>query len=471
MLWSNMPPERSTRLLLQPRWLPVLALVCLSFSSPLLLGTPDHPQISVFSALANYSLPVTQHNGQDYVGLLELLDPLGNVTVSVDRSHWKLRYNTTDLEFTADKTRVKISGSDFDLPASFVLENNRGMIPLSAIPSLLPRILGGPVTFHAAGRRLFIGNAGIHFTAQIASTNPPKLVMNFSSSVNPSVHQGTGKLRLLFEHEPIAEPGSPVLTFGNPTIPSASYQEENGMAEISITGTSPLFASFSNENRTLTISTTPQPQTASTTPPNPAPVATSRHFFAVVDASHGGNERGAALNDQIAEKDVTLAFARRLRQELEARGLSTLVIRDGDMSLTLDQRASMVNALHPAVYICVHAASEGSGVRLYTALLPAAAESHGPFVDWNTAQAPFVANSRITESNIAIQLQKNQIPARSLQAALRPLNNVTTVAVALEITPQQNDIHNLLSPAYQQAVMSSVADGIAAAKSTLEGAR
>ena len=110
----------------------------------------------------------------------------------------------------------------------------------------------------------------------------------------------------------------------------------------------------------------PPSQPASAVPASPAP----RRYFAVVDPSHGGDERGAAITDSIAEKDITLAVGRRLRQELEARGLPTLLLRDGDATLSLDQRASLTNSAHAAIYISLHAASQGSGVRVYTALSP-----------------------------------------------------------------------------------------------------
>ena len=111
----------------------------------------------------------------------------------------------------------------------------------------------------------------------------------------------------------------------------------------------------------------------------PATVASPVQYFVVVDASHGGDERGAALSDQLAEKDVTLAFGLRLRQQLQAHGISTLVLREGDATMSLDQRANMTNAAHPAIYICLHATSQGTGVRLYTALLPVGARTRGHF--------------------------------------------------------------------------------------------
>ena len=146
----------------------------------------------------------------------------------------------------------------FDLPANFLLENGRGLVPVSSLLSLLPRFLWVPITFHESSRRLFIGNVGVHFTAQVNKTNPPTLVMNFSSPVNPMIATEPGKLRMVFTHEPVVPPGSQTLTFDSPAIPSATFQETNGAVEIAVNGPAPLFASFSNDGRTITIAPAPQ---------------------------------------------------------------------------------------------------------------------------------------------------------------------------------------------------------------------
>jgi N-acetylmuramoyl-L-alanine amidase len=480
MRWSRV----ATRFVRKPHNKPVMRrtrrhfailLGCAFFSflvfSSAVAGAPEEARMSVYSTLANYSVPVVERNSLTYVGLLELLDPLGTVTANTDGSHWKLRYNAADVEFAAGKTRVKIKSGDFDLPANFLLENGRGLVPISALAGLLPRILGGPVSFREAARRLFIGNTGIHFTAQVVSANPPQLVMNFSSSVAPAIHRENGKLRVVFEHDAIMPPGSSLLTFGNAIIPSATYQEENGAAEISISGTVPLYASLSNEGRTITVGTTEV--AAATTPPQAIAtphVTPSRRFLVAIDASHGGTERGAALTDQLAEKDVTLAFAVALRHELEVRGVATLMLRDGDATLSADQRASVANAARPALYVCLHAAEPGGPVRLYTALLPPATNNHGPFLDWNAAQAPYLSASRAEANRIAFELRKDQIAVRTLPADLRPLNNITTAAMAVEVTPPHN-VNELLSPTYQRAVAASLADGIVAIRTGEEAAK
>jgi N-acetylmuramoyl-L-alanine amidase len=466
----------------------MILITALVLSASLLLSAPDQKRISIYSTAANYSLAVLDREHRDYVSLLEVLEPLGAVTAKTDRSRWKFRYNNVEAEFNVGKTRVRLQGHDIDLPANFLLENGSGLVPLESLTTLLPRFLGGPVTFNETARRLFIGNVSVHFTAQMNKANPPTLVMEFSSPVNPMIATEPGKLRMVFTHEPIVPPGSQTLTFDSKTIPSATYHEDNGAVEITVNGGEPLFASFSNDGRTITVTAapqtaaqvaarTPQPQLnlpAITSPVQPGAYLPSANpnapatYFAVVDPSHGGEERGAALSDQLSEKDVTLAFARKLRQELEGHGVSTLVLRDGDTTLSLDQRANLANAAHPAIYICIHAASQGAGVRVYGSMLPSGGENRGPFLDWDTAQSGFVATSQTVESSLINELQKRQIPVRTLIAPLRPLNNITAAAVAIEITPPEAGISELNSPAYQQLITETVAAGIVAAREKLE---
>jgi N-acetylmuramoyl-L-alanine amidase len=451
-------------------------------SGILLSAAPEERRITVYSNVANYSLNLITRNGQDYVGLLEILEPLGTVYAKGDSSKWKLRYKEIDSEFAAGKARAKVRGQAFDLPANFLLENGRGLVPISSLVTLLPRFLGGPVTFHQDARRLFVGDVAVRFTAQIAKSAPPSLVLNFSSPVNPSIATEPGKLRMVFTHEPLVPPGTQNLTFDNKIISSASYQENNGAVELSVHGSTPLFAKFSNDGRTITVSaaeTGSAAQTAEATPAANAPVTPApanvmpqaRKYFAVIDASHGGDERGAALGDQLAEKDVTLAFARRLRQELESRGLSVMMVRDTDSSIPLDQRASLANVTHPAIYVSIHAGSQGSGVRLYTAMVPNVGDSRGPFLAWENAQSAFRLASDTAEASIASELQRKQIPVHGVMAPLRPLNNVISAAVAVEVAPRGIDISDLTSAQYQQQVASSVAAGILFVRDKLETVR
>lgn len=467
-------------------WFTLIILVSLP-SIVLLTGAVDEKRIAIYSVAANYFLPVNEYNGKDYVGLLEILEPLGSVSAKTNGNRWKLIYDDVPCEFTEGKQKARVRGKEFDLPANFHMENGRGFVPLSSLSALLPRILGGPITFNEAARRLFVGNVAVHFTAEVIKTNPPKLLMHFASPVNPTIATEPGRLRMEFAREAVVAPGSLLLTFDSDLIPSASFQERNGEAELVVNSKVPLMAAFSDGGRTITVTPPAAPVATSTkapppapsstlpTPPVPAPAAAITpavvHYFAVVDASHGGDERGAALNDQLAEKDVTLALARSLRQELAARGLTTMMVRDADLTLTADQRASLANSSGASVYICVHASSEGHGARLYTALLPPGGDNRGPFVDWNTAQAPFLQASQTAEQGIANELKAKNIVVRSLTAPLRPLNNIAVAAVAIEVAPPANDVSQLGSPIYQQSVAAAVATGVVDVRDKLKAAQ
>ena len=410
----------------------------------LLTGAPEK-HLSVYSTAANYSVPLVQREGHDYVGLLELLEPLGRVSAKADNSRWRLRYNNVQAEFEVNKARARVQGRDAELGGKFLMENKRGLVPVGSLSALLPRILGGPVSLHEVSDRLFVGSVATHFTASLSGDNPPRLVFHFTAPVNPTFATDGGVLRMTFSREPLVGPASPTLTFGSKVFSSATYGESNGSAVVTVNTSVPVIATFGNEGRTITVSPTATPPPGSTpaaattpppaaqpAPPAPAPaVPAPRRYFAVVDASHGGDDHGETLSTTLAEKDVTVALARSLRQELESRGISTLVLRDSDANLSVDQRAVFANADHAAIYIAVHATSSGHGVRVYTALLPYGGEDdRGPFRSWTTAQHPALPLSQSTATAVASELQKRQLSVRSLSAALRPLNNLTGPATA-----------------------------------------
>ena len=465
----------------------VLAIGVSATLSTILSGAPPEKHLSVYSVAANYSLTLVPHEGHDYVGLLELLEPLGKVTARSDGSRWRIHYNRIEGDFQAGKTRARVQGREVELTSKFLEENDRGYVPVSSLASLLPRFLGGPVTVHEDSGRLFVGSVATHFTASLAGGNSAKLVFNFTAPVNPALINEPGSVRLVFMRDPVVAPASPSLTFGSKLIPSATYSENNGTALLIVKTTVPVTASFSNEGRTLTIVPTSAPAVAQKAPtatpapatptsvPTPVPPAASsapvyRHYFAVVDASHGGADYGETLSSTLYEKDITVALARSLRQQLESRGITTLVLRDSDANLSLDQRAVFTNADHAAIYIALHAASDGPGVRVYTALLPFGEDDRGPFLNWDTAQHASLALSQNAAAAVSNELQKRQIPVRTLAAPLRPLNNIAGPAIAVEVAPEGSNLAQLTAPDYQELVTGAVATALAAVRNQLGAA-
>jgi N-acetylmuramoyl-L-alanine amidase len=461
-----------------------VVFVAMLFAAP----AAEEKQLSVYAPVATYTLPVVERSGREYVGLLELLEPLGRVSSQTAGARWSIRYNAVDGTFVAGKTRAKIRGRDFDLGAAFLIENSRGFVPLTSVGNLLPRFLGTAVDFHLAGRRLLLGDVGIQPSFQIESGALPRLTLNFTAPVNPTISTEPGRVRMAFKRDPVVNPGSQSISFTDKIITQASYSENNGAAEIDVMASSPLLATFSNGGKTITLSAAPnstnaptnavagatsapaaassgQGKTASTTPGNAVPVI--RRPLVFVDPAHGGDERGAALTDTLAEKDVTLGFARLLRHELDLRGFAVQLSREGDNSVSLDQRAGVANSGQAVLYIGLHAASQGSGARVYTALLPREGASKGAFRAWNAAQGPALSASDAVAAVIVAELQKRKMSARTSPASLRPLNNAIMPAVAVELAPGPAGAAELNSATYQQQVAAAIAEAIVTVRDRL----
>jgi hypothetical protein len=207
----------------------------------------DEKRITIYSPIADYSLNVSDRDGREYVGLLEILEPLGSVTAKIDKDNWKLRFNSIEAQFTKGQNRARIRGRDFDLPARFLIDNGRGLVPIDGLVTLLPQFLGIPVVFHVNSRRLFISEAGTTYTAELSKSTPGKLVLNFSRPVNPNIATEPGKLRMSFVRDPLLASGPQTVNFNDKSITSAFFQESNGSAELTVAGNHSFAGSYGEQ--------------------------------------------------------------------------------------------------------------------------------------------------------------------------------------------------------------------------------
>src|SRR5438067_964250 len=74
----------------------------------------------------------------------------------------------------------------------------------------------------------------------------------------------------------------------------------------------------------------------------------------VIDAGHGGHDRGGIPGQTIAEKVMTLDVAQRLRNVLSASGYRVVMTRDSDVFVPLPTRVSIANSYRNAIFVCIH---------------------------------------------------------------------------------------------------------------------
>src|ERR1700759_3040738 len=71
----------------------------------------------------------------------------------------------------------------------------------------------------------------------------------------------------------------------------------------------------------------------------------------VIDAGHGGVDRGGVARQRISEEDKTLDVAQRLKRILLASGYRVIMTRDSDVFVTLGGRVAIANAHPDAIFV------------------------------------------------------------------------------------------------------------------------
>jgi len=101
-----------------------------------------------------------------------------------------------------------------------------------------------------------------------------------------------------------------------------------------------------------------------------SPRAAARRFSTVViDAGHGGFDRGGIPGQRVSEKIMALDVAQRLARDLRRAGYRVVMTRDSDVFVSLGERVGIANRYRDAIFVCIHfnsATREGAnGIETY----------------------------------------------------------------------------------------------------------
>jgi N-acetylmuramoyl-L-alanine amidase len=175
----------------------------------------------------------------------------------------------------------------------------------------------------------------------------------------------------------------------------------------------------------------------------------------VIDAGHGGHDRGGIPGQRIAEKDMTLDVALRLRNILSASGYRVVMTRSTDVFVPLPERVAIANSYQNAVFVCIHfnatKRSGASGIETYfysRDSLPLASAIHY----YVTGVAPS-ANRGVRRRGYYV-LRKTAIPAVLVECGF--LTNPTEAAYAQ-------------TASYRQKLAEEIAAGVRGRNSVSSG--
>jgi N-acetylmuramoyl-L-alanine amidase len=174
-------------------------------------------------------------------------------------------------------------------------------------------------------------------------------------------------------------------------------------------------------------------------------VARGAHVVAI-DAGHGGRDPGAIGATGLAEKDVILDVSLRLRTFLAQRGVRTVMTRETDVFVELENRVPIAAQSGATVFVSVHAnSSQRPVVRgSETYYLQANSQALATMIQEEMGRALGIPDRGIRTANFKV-LRDASIPACLVELAY--LSNVS-------------DEELLRSPAFRQLAAESIGRGV-----------
>ena len=168
----------------------------------------------------------------------------------------------------------------------------------------------------------------------------------------------------------------------------------------------------------------------------------------IIDAGHGGYDRGGGPGQRIAESIYTLDTAQRLERACRSRGFQTVMTRDSDVFVTLRDRVAIGSSYRNAVFVSVH---YNSGQRL---------DARGYETYYYRADS-FGLASRLHAAQLATLDTENRHVRRDPFFVLR---NPTTPAVLCEggFLTNPQEASTIMSSSYRERWAQNIADALVA---------
>lgn len=180
----------------------------------------------------------------------------------------------------------------------------------------------------------------------------------------------------------------------------------------------------------------------------------------IIDAGHGGNDPGKVGVNDVLEKDINLQIAKKLREELEARGIKVLMTREEDQGLydensdnkkvqDLTRRVELINEVKPALTVSIHQNSYPSP------------DVSGSQIFYYEHSSEGEKIARVMQSKIEnLEGLKNRPVKGNTTYFLLKRTEVPTLIVECGFLSNQAEAQKLTEEDYQNVLVEVMADGI-----------
>ena len=177
-----------------------------------------------------------------------------------------------------------------------------------------------------------------------------------------------------------------------------------------------------------------------------------------IDPGHGGNDPGAMYKD-VLEKDINLEISKLLKTELNKKGATVYLTRNGDYDLSvpntinnkrsdLSRRGNVINKSNCDLFLSIHLNAES-------------------YSSWHGAQAFY--NSKLKENKEIAKIFQNLFKEKlnsdrnyKKDNTLYLQNRITKPGVLLELgfLSNPNERYLLQTDSYQKKIVNVIIDGV-----------
>lgn len=197
-------------------------------------------------------------------------------------------------------------------------------------------------------------------------------------------------------------------------------------------------------------SVTPSPSPSASPAPIPDPPTPKNpeDYVIVIDPGHGGKQPGAVYED-ILEKNINLAVARKLEALLRNMGYTVVMTRYDDSHIGLYERAELANDLNADIFVSLHsnaAVNNTAYTGIYTYYHPTSKEGPklGKLIQKYICPATGAIDRNIMSADYVVVRETN-MPA---------------VLVEMGFMTNHDELMNLITPSYQDKLAWGVAQGV-----------
>lgn len=423
-----------------------------------------------------------------YLPVVDIIQYLGlPYTDALALETLTVRSGSSRLIVTRNSALISINDEIALLRSPVLRENNRWLAPIEFL-NHLTRIAGTPFRYQAGKTRIFAGDVEAPELVMNAQNLGPitRLTIRSGAPLNIDIRRDESNNRaiLVIDRAPV-DPLRERIEQKDRLVHSIAFNDADGEPKIVLETTAEageIKITPADENRLFFVDvlrkverSAEAPAAAAIPAPKPdTPPPQRKVRVVVIDPGHGGTDSGAR-NPANAEKDLTLAIARRLRTVLQRQlGATVLLTRDSDIELDNEARAAVANNNQANVFVSLHtgysADKTDSGSSIFVMQdnfgpAPAPGESRTSlFLPWylgyRTSRQASVRIAGLLQEELTKAVPGWKFPVRT--APLGVLASTTMPALVLEIGNINNSINvqTLVDGSFQDRFVNAVATAI-----------